>query len=74
MVTNRVGLYEKIEELGAGFVVEPNPDAIAQGIFTLSEPHVRQRMRDRAVSLVREQYSWDAIARTLIDLVKPYVA
>lgn len=74
IVTNRVGLHEKIEELGAGLVVEPEPDAIAQALLTMSDPDMRGKMQGRAIALVKEKYSWDAIAQTLIDLVKPYVA
>ena len=73
VVTNRVGLYEKIQELGAGLVVEPKVDAIAHALLTLSDPSTRKAMQDRAVTLVKEQYSWDAIAETFIELVKPYV-
>lgn len=74
MVSNRVGLNETIKRLNAGIVVNPSEEDILQGLITLSNDQMREAMRGKASSLIKEEYSWDAIAKTLIDLVKPFVA
>ncbi len=69
VVTDRVGLHRTISQLQAGLVTQPDVQSLAQALLTLSDPQARACMRDRAIPLVREQYTWDAIsARLLIEL------
>lgn len=73
LVTDRVGLHRTIHQLQAGIVVSLDVQSIANALLTLSHPLVRSSMRERATSLVREQYSWDAIANILLNKIKQEV-
>ena len=66
LVTDRVGLHRTIQQLQAGVVTQPDVQSVAQALLTLSDPQVRASMRGRAIPLVREQYTWDAIASKLL--------
>ncbi len=69
LVTDRVGLHQTISQLNAGIVVEPDVNSIAQAIISLSDPQVRLTMQGRAIPLVRNQYTWDAITERLLTLM-----
>jgi glycosyltransferase involved in cell wall biosynthesis len=66
LVTNRVGLSETIRELDAGEVTEPSIDGVARGLLRLIDEEHRSAMRNRAIPLVRDEYTWDSIAQKLL--------
>ena len=70
LVTDRVGLHRTIQQLQAGLVAQPDVQSVAQVLLTLSDAQVRASMRGRAIPLVREQYTWDAIADKLLELMR----
>lgn len=70
LVTDRVGLHCTIQELQAGIVARPDIQSILQALTTLSDPERRMAMQGRAISLVREQYNWKAIANNLLYMIE----
>lgn len=60
LVTDRVGLSDQIAERGAGLKV--SLDSIHDGLRQLAAAEVRQNMRGKGSLLVRESYTWNAIA------------
>lgn len=70
LVTDRVGLCRTIQKFQAGVVAQPDVQSVAQALSILSAPQVRVSMRGRAIPLVREKYTWDAIANKLLEIVR----
>lgn len=70
IVSNRVGLHETIRTLDAGLVVEPTESGILQALITMSNEQMRAAMKGKATALVREEYTWDAIAGKLFSELK----
>lgn len=66
------GLSEIIEHEKTGLKVYPaNPDSIAWGINTvLSNPRWARAMAQNALAIVKEKYSWEAIAAKTAELYR----
>jgi glycogen(starch) synthase len=70
IVARTGGLAEIVEGTGAGLLFEPGSrDQLAALIEqVLSEPAVAAGLAARATTLLRERYSWDAIAASTIEV------
>ena len=75
VVISRQCNFPEVSERDAGFVVEPNDAAVTEAIRTLlSDDQLRTRMGCNARNLVREKYTWDAIAASMAGLYQRLVA
>jgi len=69
VVVTRTCPWPEVVSHGCGFWVEQTAPAIAAAIATLIEdPARRLRMSERATAFVRERYSWDIVAREMVQL------
>ena len=69
LTTADVGMSEIVREAGAGSVVEPVPEAIAQGLNALLDDAGQSRtMGEKGRALVIDQYGWATIARRMAAL------
>ncbi len=67
--------FPEVSEHDAGFVVELNDTAVTEAISTLlSDDQFRIRMGQNGLNLVREKYTWDAIAASMAGLYRKLVA
>jgi glycosyltransferase involved in cell wall biosynthesis len=67
--------FPEVEEHGAGFVVEPNEEAVSGAIGKLiSDPYLRASMGEKGRKLVSERYTWQASATIIADLYRSLVA
>lgn len=75
IVSRRCGLATNVSEHDAGLVVEPNDDiALTQAIHAvLLDSKLRVRMGDNGRKLVKEKYSWRAVAASMADLYRTLV-
>jgi glycosyltransferase involved in cell wall biosynthesis len=68
MVVTRVGgLAEMVEHGNNGYVVEPNPSAIAEAIHDFFSNHRITAMTD-ATSRVRARFTWEAMVKGMLEL------
>lgn len=69
------GLKEVVKHGETGITVYPNnPDSLAWGILhTLEHPEWAKMRVDNAYRMVRDEYSWDRIARRTIEIYKRVV-
>jgi glycosyltransferase involved in cell wall biosynthesis len=68
MVVTRVGgLAEMVEHGNNGYVVEPNPSAIAEAIHDFFSNHRITAMAD-ATSRVRARFTWEAMVKGMLEL------
>lgn len=66
--------FPEVEEHGAGFVVDPNPESITSAIRELlSDPDLRVRMGKNGRKLVTEHFTWQATASKIADLYRTLV-
>lgn len=75
VVSRRCGLAADVSEHGAGLVVEPNDDrALTQAIRTLLlDGKLRVRLGVAGRKLVKEKYTWQAVAASMADLYRTLV-
>src|SRR5262249_53118490 len=69
VVARRGGMPEVVEDGKTGFIVEPaNVDALANAIIKLfdDEP-MRQRMGQAALQRVKDHFTWERIADSLLN-------
>jgi glycosyltransferase involved in cell wall biosynthesis len=71
LVTNRVGLHRTIQDLQAGVVAQPDVQSVSQALVILSNKRQLASMRGRAIQLIREKYTWDVIAKNLLQMMEP---
>lgn len=66
VVTEEVGAGEVVLQAGGGLVVHGIPEALGNALKELiSDPERRRKMGESAQRLIREQYSWAAVARQM---------
>lgn len=70
LVTDQVGMSEEIRSIGAGIVVKPNIESIYDGLLDLCDITKSANMRGKGITLIKEKYSWDAIARNLVEKIE----
>ena len=69
LITDRVGIERDVSEAGAGYVVPPEVGAITDSLAALvSDPRRGAEMGARGARLVGAEYSWDSVARQLVEL------
>lgn len=70
-VISRQCNFPEVSERAAGFVVEPDEQALTRAISTLvSDPDLRVAMGSNGRRLVREKYTWRAIAASMAELYR----
>ena len=75
VVISRQCNFPEVSEHNAGFVVEPDDTAVTEAISTLlSDDQLRARMGQNGRNLVREKYTWNAIAASMAGLYRKLVA
>jgi glycosyltransferase involved in cell wall biosynthesis len=75
VVTPEVGAADIVRSTGAGVVLEGRPEAMAAGLNALlSEPDTLREMGDRAQSVIRQRYTWTAIAGEMDGVYRSIVA
>ena len=73
LVTDQVGLCDEIRRIGAGLVVPVRSESIYYGLLKLAQERTRASMRGRGIELIEREYSWDAIARDLVEQIQEMV-
>ena len=69
VIATRTCPWSEIETRGCGLWVEQTAPAIAAAIRTLADDPIRRaRMGERGAQLARQQYGWDAIAFSMMQL------
>ncbi|RME88353.1 MAG: glycosyltransferase family 1 protein [Anaerolineae bacterium] len=70
VVTRVGGLPEAVEDGKSGFLVPPrSPEALADRIVTLvNDPALAKRMGDYARHLAETRFSWQTVARKILDV------
>ena len=68
LVTNVGGLAEIVPHQKTGYVVDPNPDAIADALVDFYE-NKRQCEFENQIPEVKKQFSWTKMAETFINLL-----
>jgi phosphatidylinositol alpha-mannosyltransferase len=70
VVASDIGGYREVIEPGTGVLVPPrDPDALADALVALLEDEERRRSIGIAArELAKERYSWDRIARRLVEI------
>ena len=68
VVTQGVGLSDQVATTGAGVVTQTDTASLLTGLNAIATCEARTRMRGRATELVRQSYSWNAIATQLLEL------
>ncbi|MCZ6625471.1 MAG: glycosyltransferase [Deltaproteobacteria bacterium] len=64
-----------VEEAGAGFVVAPETDALCGAILRLiDDPLLRERMGENGRQLVLAKYTWDKVAKRMIEAYQTILA
>ena len=75
VVLSRQCNFPEVSEHNAGFVVEPDDMAVTEAISTLlSDDQLRARMGQNGRNLVREKYTWNAVAASMAGLYRKLVA
>jgi glycosyltransferase involved in cell wall biosynthesis len=68
VVVTRTCPWGEIMTVGCGLLVEQHVDALAEGIgWLLANPAVARVMGERGQAWVKQRYSWEALARTMIE-------
>ena len=74
VVISRQCGFPEVSEHNAGFIVENNEMALTEAISTLlSDDELRARMGHNGRNLVREKYTWSAIAASMAGLYRKLV-
>ena len=75
VVISRQCNFPEVSEHNAGFVVERDDPAVTEAISTLlSDDQLRARMGQNGRNLVREKYTWNAVAASMAGLYRKLVA
>lgn len=70
LVTDKVGLSTEIKRVGAGLVVAPEIKQLCTGLNKLAETSFSNSMRMKATDLIRQKFTWDAIADNLVIQIR----
>lgn len=69
LVTNVGGLPEIVPHGKVGYVVEPQPKAIADAIVDFYTNHMELRMRDN-IRIEKKKYAWSAMLKKIAEVVE----
>lgn len=67
LVTDQIGLSERVEQIGAGISVEAAREPIQQGLRQFIDPHRRNQMSGRGTQMIQARYTWSAISQQLLE-------
>jgi glycosyltransferase involved in cell wall biosynthesis len=73
IVTNRVGLWREIAEKDCGYVVSREENELTEALLRIAKNRERARMGMNGKALVAEKYTWDVIARNLMEEIQEAV-
>ncbi len=75
VVISRQCNFPEVAQAGAGLVIDTDAGQLAQALAQLLDaaPEQRRDMGERGRRLVRERYTWDAIAARMADLYRQVV-
>lgn len=69
VISDQVHIWEAVEKAAAGWVTQCHVADLTQTLqIALQDPYEREQRGKNALSLVTEQYSWDAIAQKMITV------
>ena len=69
LVTRGTTLGEQIAESGSGWMAETNADSITEQLSkVLDEASTLPEKSDKSIEFVKQNYSWDVIAKKTVDL------
>lgn len=69
-----VALAEQVAEAGAGWCVEPTPEAFAQALLAQASQPPAQQIRQAARQLAEQRFSWPAITQQLLERYQQVLA
>lgn len=69
LVTNVGGLPEIVPHGKVGYVVEPNPTAIADALVDFYSKHLEFKMRDN-IKLEKKKYAWSEMLNKIFEVMK----
>jgi glycosyltransferase involved in cell wall biosynthesis len=69
LVTNVGGLPEIVPHGKVGYVVDPQPKAIADAIVDFYTNHMELRMRDN-IRIEKKKYAWSAMLKKIAEVVE----
>jgi glycosyltransferase involved in cell wall biosynthesis len=70
IVSDRVGLCREIAEKDCGYVVSLEGSELTEALLTMATNSERARMGMNGKALVTQKYTWDVIARNLMEEVQ----
>ena len=69
LVTRGTTLGEQVAESGSGWMAETNADSITEQLSkVLDEASTLPEKSDKSIEFVKQNYSWDVIAKKTVDL------
>ena len=67
VISNKVGIFNEIEQNKAGIIVDTNPESLYKGIKELlDDEHLRNRIAENGKRMVHEYYDIDKVADMMI--------
>ena len=69
VISNKVGIYKKVEENNAGVIVETNPKSVEDGILRLLEDkEYRNIIASNGKAMVEKYYDINKVAEQFINV------
>jgi glycosyltransferase involved in cell wall biosynthesis len=69
VISDQVNICHEIHSARAGLVVPRQSEAVCSALFKLlADDHLRKQMGENGRRLVEEQYDWNTIVGSVIDL------
>jgi len=73
IITQSVGISDKVFQYSAGYICKENPQAIAEFLRKAIQGYNKREMSAAARKLVEEKFSWQYIGKTLANLYSDLV-
>ncbi|MDT0306220.1 glycosyltransferase [Streptomyces sp. DSM 44917] len=70
VVTSTTGLAPDVARAGAGRVIDPGSEAVAEAVLDLLDPAANEEASRAAFALVREEFTIDGVIDTLLDVYR----
>jgi glycosyltransferase involved in cell wall biosynthesis len=70
LVTDQVGMHERVASLQAGLVCPVSEAGVEHGLRQLCVKEIRNAMRGKASEYIKGHHTWDALAGDLLQLAK----
>lgn len=69
VISNRVNIWREVSDAGAGIVTDCDSHQVAEAILRLlDDRNLREEMGKRGKRLVEEKYTWQKVARQMIEV------